>query len=432
MQDPQARSGAAVATARRLVLAAVLVGFGLRLAFAFGYWIDRPLTHDEREYLELAANLAEGRGYRYDAPTPGATPEPRYGRAPIYPAFLAAVRLAAGRDGWLRNVRVAQCLVGALAVWWLALVARRAAGPRAEVACAWLAAVYPPLVWMSAYVLTEGVYVALAALVVLALGPAIDGRPDAARTTRDDLERGAIAGLLAGAGVLVRPAMLFFLALAGLWLLARRRWALLFALAAASLLVVTPWTVRNYREHGRFILVASEGGLTFWTGNHPLSPGEGDLAANPAIKRESTRLRAGHPGLTEEELEPIYYREAVRAIAADPAWWAGLLVRKALFAVVPAGPSYTLHSRLYRAGSVVPYLVVLPLGLAGLAWTRRRGTWPRAQVLLALSYVLVCVVFLPQERFRLSGLDPTLVVGASAWWALRRRATDRPEPGHQR
>jgi 4-amino-4-deoxy-L-arabinose transferase-like glycosyltransferase len=284
---------------------------------------------------------------------------------------------------------------------------------------------------MSAFVLTEGVFVALAALVVLALGPAIDGMTPPVRDARQDVGTGVAAGLLAGVAVLVRPAMLFFLLLAGLWLIARRRWALLAALALASLAVVGPWTARNYREHGRLVLVASEGGLTFWTGNHPLSRAEGDLAANPAIKRESQRLRAEHPGLTEEELEPVYYREALRAIAADPAWWAGLLARKALFAVVPAGPSYTLHSRLYQAGSIGPYLAVLPFGLAGLAWTRRRGTWPRAQVLLASSYLLVCVVFLPQERFRLSGLDPTLVVGAAAWWALRRRATDRPGPDHQ-
>ena len=53
-------------------------------------------------------------------------------------------------------------------------------------------------------------------------------------------------------------------------------------LVAASLIVVTPWTVRNLRVYDRFVLVASEGGVTFWTGNHPLARGEGDLAANPA------------------------------------------------------------------------------------------------------------------------------------------------------
>ena len=42
--------------------------------------------------------------------------------------------------------------------------------------------------------------------------------------------------------------------------------------------------LRNYAHDGRFVLVASDGGVTFWTGNHPLAIGEGDLAANPAAQ----------------------------------------------------------------------------------------------------------------------------------------------------
>ena len=40
------------------------------------------------------------------------------------------------------------------------------------------------------------------------------------------------------------------------------------------LIVVGPWTVRNYVHHGRLVFVASEGGVTFWTGNHPLAVGD--------------------------------------------------------------------------------------------------------------------------------------------------------------
>jgi len=88
----------------------------LRLAFALGYWTDKPLTHDEREYIELAGSLVAGHGFHYPAPAPGEPAEPRYGRAPLYPAFLAAVRLAGGPDAFLRNVRIAQSLVGVLAI----------------------------------------------------------------------------------------------------------------------------------------------------------------------------------------------------------------------------------------------------------------------------------------------------------------------------
>ena len=59
----------------RAVHAAVAAGLLLRLAFGLGYWTGKPLTHDEREYLTLAANVAQGRGFATELP--GETPRRR-------------------------------------------------------------------------------------------------------------------------------------------------------------------------------------------------------------------------------------------------------------------------------------------------------------------------------------------------------------------
>ena len=397
----------------RAVWLAVAVGIAARLAFSLVYWVDKPLTHDEREYLLLARNVAEGRGFAHLQPDGTPVPGEHFGRAPIYPVLLAGIVRAAGMppDGdaaLLRSVRIVQAALGGALVWLVAWLAGRAAGPAAAAAAAWLAAVYPPLVWTPAYVWSETLFS------VLALGCAavlsLERRTSPAH---------AAAGVLAGVAVLTRPAMLFFLPLAAAWLAWRREWrgAVLFALACA--LVVLPWTVRNVREYGRFVLVASEGGITFWTGNHPLAVGEGDLAANPQLKRENVALRARHPGLTPEALEPVYYREALRFIREHPARWAWLVARKAFYAVVPVGPSYRLHSALYFGASVASYLAVLPFALMGLVRLARARRLPAPLLLLAASSFLVCLVFFPQERFRIPVVDPTLLVSAAAWWALR-------------
>ena len=52
----------------RAVHAAVAAGLLLRLAFGLGYWTGKPLTHDEREYLTLAVNVAQGRGFATELP----------------------------------------------------------------------------------------------------------------------------------------------------------------------------------------------------------------------------------------------------------------------------------------------------------------------------------------------------------------------------
>jgi 4-amino-4-deoxy-L-arabinose transferase-like glycosyltransferase len=402
----------------RRVVAALTVALALRLLFAFGYWIDKPLTHDEREYLELGRNVAAGKGFTYDPPSGNESSEERFGRAPLYPLLISAVAAVVPAHV-PSGTRAVQALLGVLSVALIAWLAARAGGEQAGTIAAWIAAVYPPFVWLPAYVLSESLYLPLALANLLVLGGVLD-RTDAARPLRDS-RRLFVSGVLGGLAALTRPAHLFFLLASGVWLLAKRhvRWALVMTLGA--LLAIAPWTLRNVREYGRFVLIASEGGVTFWTGNHPLSGGEGDMAANPAIKRDNQRLRAEHPGLTAEQLEPIYYREALHVIADRPWWWLSLEARKFLYLWVPLGPSYTLHSTRYLAATLVSYGALLPFGVIGLIGLARAGRWPSAIGVLLASGILTSLVFLPQERFRIPVIDPVLVIGAAVWLAARTR-----------
>jgi hypothetical protein len=402
--------------AQRLIVAAAVVGFALRLAFGLGYWQHRPLTHDEREYLALAKNLTLGKGFVYDTPDAEDGSAQRFGRAPAYPFFLALIGAGRGDfDATPARVKLAQSIVGGLGVWLIGLIAYRSTGPRAGIAAAAIGAIYPPLVWICSYVFSEALYSTMALASVVLLNRALD-RTDVARSTAVAIG----AGLVAGVAILVRPAMLAFLPITALWLIARWRTHLAIVVVVGAALVVAPWTIRNARVYHRFVLVASEGGVTFWTGNHPRARGEGDLAANPDLKLADLAFRAEHPGLTAEQLEPLYYRDAIRSIADNPLRWVGLLLKKMFYTVVPAGPSYALHSPLYRVVSIASYLLLLPVGVLGAVHWWRRPHRPETLVPLAASAVIVCIVFFPQERFRIPVLDPALIVCAGAWFGMRR------------
>jgi hypothetical protein len=283
---------------------------------------------------------------------------------------------------------------------------------------AWIAAVYPPLAVMPAYVLSETLYCTIALGGVLALQRAVDASADPRDTQPASAMRWAIAaGLLIGVAALVRPVMLFFIPLALAWLLKRRLIGLSVVVAVAALAALAPWTLRNLRTYDRFVLIASEGGVTFWTGNHPLARGEGDLAANPALKAADLAFRAAHPEASAEALEPLYYRDAFAWIAREPGSWLMLELRKLFYLVVPIGPSYALHSARYRIASTVPYLIVLPFAVAGLL--RKGVRRPVALLLLAGSTAVMSLMFFPQERFRIPTIDPMLIVAASALAARR-------------
>jgi hypothetical protein len=302
-------------------------------------------------------------------------------------------------------VKVAQSVIGAATVWMIGLLALGLAGPRAGAVGAAIAAGYPSLVWLSAYALSEALYAFLAMAIVLLLQRAVD---------RQHIGLGVLAGGTIGAAALVRPAMLIFLPLAVAWIVSRRQWALAGAIALAAAIVVAPWTARNARVHQRFVLIASEGGVTFWTGNHPLAVGEGDLAANADLKRADLAFRAAHPGLTADELEPLYYRDALGWIAAHPGRWALLVARKAFYTIVPAGPSYAVHSARYRIASIVPYAIVFPFAIVGAVRLFRSPRRPVALFLMAASAILMCLVFFPQERFRIPIVDPVSIICAAA------------------
>jgi 4-amino-4-deoxy-L-arabinose transferase-like glycosyltransferase len=392
----------------RVLAAAAAIGLALRLLFAFVYWTDRPLTRDEREYLSLARGIASGRGFVYDADILSSGPEP-FGRAPGYPTFAALV----GAGGAIttsvpRALKIAQALAGSIGVVLVGLLASRLAGPRAGAAAALIVAAYPPLVWIAAYAFSEAIAWPLGVAVVLLF--------DRAGTTRDRhsaaiaLAAGAISAVL----VLIRPSWLLFVALAAIWLVRRRGLMPAAVFLAAVVCFIAPWTIRNYRHYDRFVLVASEGGVTFWTGNHPRAIGEGDFAANPELKREALALRARHPGLSEDDMEPVYYQEALRWIASHPVQWIALELRKAFYFVVPIGPSYRLHSVRYYAASLVSYAVLLPPALLGfwqLGDRRRRS--PGLALLVGSAFV-TSVIFFPQERFRIPTVDPALIIYAAS------------------
>lgn len=409
-------------SARRYIVAAAAAALLLRLAFGLLYWVGKPLTHDEREYLALAASLSQGRGFTYPPAHETGTAQ-RFGRAPGYPVFLAAIGAGTQPHEHVpTRVKAAQAAIGALTVWLIGTIALKASGPRAGVAAAVTAAVYPPLVWIPSYLFSETLYSAAALATASVLQVGVE-RAEAAPRSRAGALIALGAGLLAGVTILIRPAMLLFVPLAVVWLIVRRRRILLaMLLLAGAVAAVAPWTARNVRVYGAFVLIASEGGVTFWTGNHPLARGEGDLAANLDLKRAELEFRRAHPGLTPEQLEPLYYRDAFAHIAAHPVQWLGLLARKAFFTVVPAGPSYTLHSMRYWAASVISYAVLLVFAAAGGRTLWHSSRRPTALLLLGAASVLMCLVFFPQERFRIPVIDPVLIVCAAALAARARAA----------
>jgi 4-amino-4-deoxy-L-arabinose transferase-like glycosyltransferase len=382
-----------------LTLAALLV----RLAFLALEPETRP-TGDERTWI----------GWGKESPAGVASPEVRFSPLrtgvlfypPLYPYFIGA---AFALGGGLTAVQVAQAVVGSLLVPLLGRLGARLGGPRAGVIVAATAAFYPDLVWFSVHFWSETLFLVLLWAAFERLFAA-----DAARSTAAVLA----AGLLWGLSVLTRETTLYFTPVAALWLAwaaprAERRAAAgrgaLFLLVA--LLVVAPWTWRNWVVHRAFIPVSTAGGLNLWQGNAPLT-----------CQEVYDRYQAVS-GLVEQ------YRHARRMgleaiLARQPAWVFEKL-RDELPLFFEADSLALVHLRRGAYGEVsrgamllaaavvlLPYLALLGLFVFGCA---RAALDRRLALLLAFLayYAAIHVATHGFARYRLPAL-PVLVVVAAA------------------
>jgi 4-amino-4-deoxy-L-arabinose transferase-like glycosyltransferase len=253
------------------LLAALLLGLALRLFFILHF----PFySGDTFYYEELARNwLYHGvYGLFFDGQL---TPVDM--RVPGYPAFLAAIYALLGNTR--TAVMAVQALLDLLTCCIAALLAARlapaSARSRVFTIALWLAALCPFTANYTAVVMTETLstfFTTLALLVIVSIldRPSLNlpvGSLDQTSLDRSSLLSQAgwwlLAGLLVGAGTLVRPEAPLLLAAAGLALIMRFRrradWSKLALsalwLAVGLLLPLAPWAVRNARilGHAEFL-----------------------------------------------------------------------------------------------------------------------------------------------------------------------------------
>lgn len=212
---------------------------------------------DGLEFNRLALNLAVGEGY---ALTPG---HPTSFRAPGFPVLLSAVYRLAG-ERYLAAYLLFCALGAASCVLTYALCIELMSANMARCAAA-LSAAYVPQIYNCTVFLSENLFVVtLAAFVWLQV-----------RSFKSpSVPLSLAAGLALGASILTRPFALLLAPCSFLLMILAPEPPLWRRLAHASVVVagisavLAPWAWRNERVHHAVVLVATNGGSTFYGGNN--------------------------------------------------------------------------------------------------------------------------------------------------------------------
>ena len=361
---------------------------------------------DTTAYVELAKRVAAGDL----ALGPGL-----YFVSPLYIYFLALFPS-------LTLARVAQALLGTVAVALIYLTAREWFGRRAAEISAVLAGLTGVFAYYEGLLLQSSLDVFLTALSLWLLMLALKGRTLCALT----------AGLAFGIATLNRPNMLVAAIAIAVMLFAVKRLKLAALLLAGLAAGIAPVTIRNVVAAHQFALVSSHGGINFYIGNGEGATGyfhavPGMPSTVEGLARDAHRAAeaATHRKLSDAEVSAYYSELAWSWIRAHPLQWIALLLKKT-YAVLNTAHvstpfSYTFYA--YDAGTLLRFLIIgpwllVPLGLFGLV---RK---PPLLVFVA-AYAASIVLFFITERYKLP-LFVACAIGAGAGVEalLRRRPRD--------
>ncbi len=370
---------------------------------------------DDVQFNNLAQRLARGEGYVGDSGRPTSF------RAPGWPFFLAVVYAVFGPSYPL--VYVLQCVLGALACVLTYLLARELLSEGMARLSGCLAAVYLPHAWFATGFNSENLFVPL-----LILGVWLFVR----HLKRPSIGLLALSGLVLGYATLTRPfALLLWPLLLGVLAVAWRRErqplvvpALLFTAAFAACIV--PWVVRNERAHGRFVLIATNGGSTFYGGNNDRVVHEwrqfGSWISTTDLPYRD-RIDATPDEVSHDKME---WQLGVDWLREHPGYLPLMVVLKTgrLCLWLPDYDGCRRRDQVVRIAMWGPFLVLLLCA----AWAFLRDRSLRGLPWLALHATLLATfvtawIFWGSPRFRDANLGVLMIYAAvGARWLVTRRA----------
>ncbi|MDQ2621404.1 MAG: glycosyltransferase family 39 protein, partial [Actinomycetota bacterium] len=366
--------------------------------------------------------------FEQSGPGTPAHPQPASNYSPGLPLLTGALFEIAGDDD-VRLVRVLLALIGTIAIPLVFLIGRRLSPwpPdsnrtfAAAVSGAAFCAFYPTLVSYSQMLLTEPLAGTLIAGGLLAVLRARD---------QDRLLPWLGAGFLLGLATMVRPEyLLVFAVLAATLALVERHGGFRHAAAPAAmmllgvLLVIAPWTIRNFAEFQRVVPLSTGGGQALYSGSYVASGGNPTkvvpdlLARQTGIRAElaaQNRISGEGPGsvtpervfslLAERTLPHLETDEALSRLGReryadelrrDPAGLFAFLGHKTL-RIWWRGRSDLMH---HFAGPPFHRLIILAAlaGLLSLAFRRRTEFWIFAAVVVTVTVIGTVLVASPRR-----------------------------------
>jgi hypothetical protein len=394
---------------------------------------DLPGVYDQISYDSLARRIMDGHGFSFAEDHWPATRggEPTAHWSFLYTLYLAAVYTVSGLNPLV--ARLIQAVVAGifhpLLVW---RIANQLFNRTVGLVAAILTAGYAYFFYYAGSLVTESFYI-IAILWVFDVSIRLVAEQKSMPVTgRISLWRWIELGFAIGIAVLLRQVFFIFLPFLFFWLWwnfseagnskweKRLHWSAVKGLSVSTLvlaILILPWTYRNQKAFGTFVLLNTNAGYAFFWGNHPIYgtdfiPLLAPEMYNELIPRELLPLN-------EAKLDKTLLQMGIQFVIDDPARIFLLSINRAeeFFKFWPTTSS-GLISNISRVGS---FGITLPFMVFGI-WVvlaseyGRKTESQKAGILLLLIFTVVYIgVHLASWaliRYRLPADAVLLIFGA--------------------
>lgn len=387
-------------TIRYILIAIIIVAAMARIIWVLYNGTDFSTEGDAGLYHRLALSLSSGKGYNIDGYVP-------YHRPPGY-VFLLTVFYSLAP--YVITGVIVNIILGVVGVFLIFLLSKEFFGPTVGLVSAAIMAVYPLTIGISHMLITENLSIFLSIVFILLLLRALHKRKTIG------IIYSVFAGMSLGFLILTRPVfqttILFLPFIIYLIIKSFKRTMLvsLFVIIAC-ISTISPWTIHNYNNYGKFIPV-STWGATFASSNTPY------ILENEEYRgwwipifpddyfTEQEKKDLTYVDFWDLNNDEILKRAAFRFILNHPSEELSIVGYKLLFLVIPRAEASSLPNIVY----LVSYYLFLILTLCGVVlWLKIGGKAFIASLSLIIPYIISEIIFFPCIRYSLP-IQPFLLI----------------------
>jgi len=390
----------------------------------------------------------------YDDPQIRTTP---YLRPPGYPYFLAMIYLFTNSS--YTAARIVQMFLGVVNCFLAFVVARKLYGRIVGLISAAIMAFYWIFIYFEGELHAPALLICLLLSLVYVLSLWLE---------KPVFRYSLASGLLLGLAVLIRPNVLFLLAVAVGWVFwivrrqyrFRRFYITASGLVLGTVLIIAPVTIRNYLVAKDFVLISANAGMNLYIGNNAFT--DGTFRANlPELENcgtcydyprlvASIEKKQGKP-LKYSQVSAYFTRKAVGFIREQPLRFIKLTAKKALLFWGPAeiGNNKVIHyeRKFSRVLGNIPgdFPAVVSLSIVGLSLLlldlkkqkdkdkhfERKRQMSVLILLFIFAFFISILPFFITARYRVPVIPFLLILGAYGLYRIGRfvGARDLPKAG---